>query len=96
MSAVFERYLDVDYPSVVRGEGVHLYLDDAQEILDARSGGAMVACLGYGLESVIARAAEQAERISYFYFHHRRIARPSATRGIRPCSRPRSRAPTRS
>jgi adenosylmethionine-8-amino-7-oxononanoate aminotransferase len=70
MSAVFERYLDLDYPSVVRGEGVRLYLDDGREILDACSGGAMVACLGHGLEPVIARAAEQAERLSYIYFHH--------------------------
>ncbi len=70
MSAVFERYLDLDYPTVVRGEGVRLYLDDGREILDACSGGAMVACLGHGLEPVIARAAEQAERLSYIYFHH--------------------------
>jgi adenosylmethionine-8-amino-7-oxononanoate aminotransferase len=70
VSAVFERYLDLDYPNVVRGEGVRLYLDDGREILDACSGGAMVACLGHGLESVIARAAEQAERLSYIYFHH--------------------------
>lgn len=70
MSAVFERYLDLDYPSVERGEGVRLYLEDGREILDACSGGAMVACLGHGLESVIARAAEQAERLAYFYFHH--------------------------
>jgi adenosylmethionine-8-amino-7-oxononanoate aminotransferase len=70
VSAVFERYLDLDYPTVVRGEGVRLYLDDGREILDACSGGAMVACLGHGLEPVIARAAEQAERLSYIYFHH--------------------------
>jgi adenosylmethionine-8-amino-7-oxononanoate aminotransferase len=70
VSAVFERYLDLDYPAVVRGEGVRLYLDDGREILDACSGGAMVACLGHGLEPVIARAAEQAERLSYIYFHH--------------------------
>lgn len=70
MSALFERYLDLDYPNVVRGEGVRLYLDDGREILDACSGGAMVACLGHGLEPVIARAAEQAERLSYIYFHH--------------------------
>jgi adenosylmethionine-8-amino-7-oxononanoate aminotransferase len=70
MSAVFERYLDLDYPSVVRGEGVRLDLEDGREILDACSGGAMVACLGHGLEPVIARAAEQAERLSYIYFHH--------------------------
>ena len=70
MSAVFERYLDLDYPSVERGEGVRLYLEDGREILDACSGGAMVACLGHGLEPVIARAAEQAEKLAYFYFHH--------------------------
>src|SRR3989440_2871611 len=70
MSAVFERHLDLDYPSVERGEGVRLYLEDGREILDACSGGAMVACLGHGLEPVIARAAEQAEKLAYFYFHH--------------------------
>lgn len=70
MSAVFERYLELDYPSVVRGEGVRLYLDDGREILDACSGGAMVACLGHGLQSIVSRAAEQAEQLSYIYFHH--------------------------
>jgi adenosylmethionine-8-amino-7-oxononanoate aminotransferase len=69
-TAVFPRYLDLPYPSVERGEGVRLYLDDGREILDACSGGAMIACLGHGLQSVIARAAEQAGRLSYFYFHH--------------------------
>jgi adenosylmethionine-8-amino-7-oxononanoate aminotransferase len=48
MSAVFERYLDLDYPNVVRGEGVRLYLADGRDVLDACSGGAMVACLGHG------------------------------------------------
>jgi adenosylmethionine-8-amino-7-oxononanoate aminotransferase len=70
MSAVFERYLDLDYPSVVRGEGVRLTLADGREVLDACGGGAMVGCLGHGLEPVIARAAEQAEQLAYFYFHH--------------------------
>jgi adenosylmethionine-8-amino-7-oxononanoate aminotransferase len=70
MSAVFERYFDLDYPSVVRGEGVRLYLDDGREVLDACSGGAMVACLGHGMEAVLSRAADQAERLSYIYFHH--------------------------
>ena len=69
MSAVFERYLDLQYPSVERGEGVRLYLEDGREILDACGGGAMVACLGHGLEPVIARAAEQAEQLAYYYFH---------------------------
>lgn len=30
----------------------------------------MVACLGHGVPEVVAAAAEQAERISYFYNHH--------------------------
>jgi hypothetical protein len=30
----------------------------------------MVTCLGYGVPEVVAAAAEQAERISYFYSHH--------------------------
>jgi adenosylmethionine-8-amino-7-oxononanoate aminotransferase len=70
MSAVFERYLDLDYPNVVRGEGVRLYLADGRDVLDACSGGAMVACLGHGLGPVIARAAEQAQKLAYVYFHH--------------------------
>jgi adenosylmethionine-8-amino-7-oxononanoate aminotransferase len=70
MSAVFERYLNLDYPNVVRGEGVRLFLDDGREVLDACSGGAMVACLGHGLGPVIARAAEQAQKLAYVYFHH--------------------------
>jgi adenosylmethionine-8-amino-7-oxononanoate aminotransferase len=69
-TAVFPRYLDLPYPNVVRGEGVRLYLDDGREILDACSGGAMIACLGQGLQQVIECAAEQAERLSYIYFHH--------------------------
>ena len=30
----------------------------------------MVACLGYGVPEIVAAAAEQAERLSYFYNHH--------------------------
>jgi adenosylmethionine-8-amino-7-oxononanoate aminotransferase len=69
-SSVFPRYLDLAYPNVERGEGVRLYLTDGREILDACSGGAMVACLGHGVRSVIQAAADQAERLSYLYFHH--------------------------
>ena len=45
---VFPRLLDLAYPSVERGEGVRLYTTDGFEVLDACSGGAMVACLGHG------------------------------------------------
>jgi adenosylmethionine-8-amino-7-oxononanoate aminotransferase len=67
---VFPRFLDLDYPDVERGEGVWLTTTDGGRILDACSGGAMVANLGYGVPEAVAAAAEQAERISYFYNHH--------------------------
>jgi adenosylmethionine-8-amino-7-oxononanoate aminotransferase len=67
---VFPRFLDLAYPSIESGEGVWLTTDDGRRILDACSGGAMVACLGHGVSELVAAAAEQAERISYFYNHH--------------------------
>jgi hypothetical protein len=69
-TALFPRYLDLAYPSIERGEGVWLTTTDGRRILDACSGGAMVTCLGYGVPEVVAAAADQAERISYFYSHH--------------------------
>jgi adenosylmethionine-8-amino-7-oxononanoate aminotransferase len=67
---VFPRFLDLDYPSVERGDGVWLTTTDGRRILDACSGGAMVACLGHGVPEIVEAAAEQAGRISYFYNHH--------------------------
>jgi adenosylmethionine-8-amino-7-oxononanoate aminotransferase len=69
-TSVFPRFLDLDYPNVERGEGVWLTTTDGRRILDACSGGAMVACLGHAVKELAAAAAEQAERISYFYNHH--------------------------
>jgi adenosylmethionine-8-amino-7-oxononanoate aminotransferase len=69
-TSVFPRLLDLDYPNVARGEGVRLFLTDGREILDACSGGAMVACLGHGLREVIDAGAEQADRLAYVYNHH--------------------------
>ena len=68
-SDVFHRFLDLPYPNVERGRGVWLTTIDGRRILDACSGGAMVACLGHG-SAIAAAAAEQAEKISYFYNHH--------------------------
>jgi adenosylmethionine-8-amino-7-oxononanoate aminotransferase len=67
---VFPRFLDIDYPSVERGDGVWLTTTDGRRILDACSGGAMVACLGHGVPEIVDAAADQADRISYFYNHH--------------------------
>jgi len=67
---LFPRFLDLGYPNIERGDGVWLSTTDGRRILDGCSGGAMVTCLGYGVPEVVAAAAEQAERISYFYSHH--------------------------
>ena len=67
---VFPRLLDLDYPNVESGDGVWLTTTDGRRVLDATSGGAMVACLGYGVPSIVEAWKEQAERISYFYNHH--------------------------
>ncbi|MDP9119151.1 MAG: aminotransferase class III-fold pyridoxal phosphate-dependent enzyme, partial [Actinomycetota bacterium] len=67
---VFPRFLDLDYPSIERGEGIWLTTTDGRRILDACSGGAMVACLGYSVPEIVDAAVEQANRISYFYNHH--------------------------
>lgn len=69
-TSVFPRFLDLAYPNIARGHGVWLETTAGDKILDACSGGAMVACLGYGLREIVEAAAAQAEQISYFYNHH--------------------------
>jgi adenosylmethionine-8-amino-7-oxononanoate aminotransferase len=67
---VLPRLLDLAYPNVERGEGVRLYTADGHEVLDACSGGAMVACLGHGDTEIVEAAREQAQKITYVYNHH--------------------------
>jgi adenosylmethionine-8-amino-7-oxononanoate aminotransferase len=67
---VFPRFLDLAYPSIERGRGVWLETTGGERILDACSGGAMVACLGHGVAEIADAAAAQAEKIAYFYNHH--------------------------
>jgi adenosylmethionine-8-amino-7-oxononanoate aminotransferase len=69
-TSVFPRFLDLAYPVIERGEGVWLYTADGHKVLDACSGGAMVACLGHGVQEVIEAATAQADTIAYFYNHH--------------------------
>ena len=69
-TSVFPRFLDLAYPNVERGDGVWLTTTDGRRILDASSGGAMVACLGHGVPEVVEAAVEQAQKIAYFYNHH--------------------------
>lgn len=67
---VFPRFLDLAYPSIESGKGVWLETTGGDRILDACSGGAMVACLGHGVAEIAAAAAAQAALIAYFYNHH--------------------------
>jgi adenosylmethionine-8-amino-7-oxononanoate aminotransferase len=67
---VFPRFLDLAYPIIRSGKGVWLETTDGHRILDACSGGAMVACLGHGVTEIADAAAAQAEQIAYFYNHH--------------------------
>ena len=69
-SSVFPRFLDLAYPNIERGHGVWLETVGGERILDACSGGAMVACLGHGVPEIIDAAAKQAEQLAYFYNHH--------------------------
>jgi adenosylmethionine-8-amino-7-oxononanoate aminotransferase len=69
-TSVFPRFLDREYPNIERGDGVWLTTTEGRRVLDACSGGAMVTCLGLGVPELAAAAAEQAERIAYFYNHH--------------------------
>ena len=67
---VFPRFIDLAYPNIERGKGVWLETTDGRRILDASSGGAMVACIGHGVAEIADAAAAQAEEIAYFYNHH--------------------------
>src|SRR5918994_1326843 len=69
-TSVLPRFLDLSYPVIERGEGVWLTTSDGRRILDASSGGAMVASLGYGVPEIVAAWRAQAERVAYFYNHH--------------------------
>jgi adenosylmethionine-8-amino-7-oxononanoate aminotransferase len=69
-TSVFPRFLDLAYPNIERGQGVWLETTAGERILDACSGGAMVACLGYGVQEIVDAAARQAEQVAYFYNHH--------------------------
>jgi adenosylmethionine-8-amino-7-oxononanoate aminotransferase len=69
-TSTFPRFIDLAYPNIDRGEGVWLYTTEGEKILDATSGGAMVTTLGHGVREVIDAAAEQSERIAYYYNNH--------------------------
>ena len=64
---VFPRELDRSYPLIVKARGVHLWDAAGNEYLDAISGGAMVTCLGHGVEEIVRVAADQGREVSFLY-----------------------------
>jgi adenosylmethionine-8-amino-7-oxononanoate aminotransferase len=61
---VFYRKLGVELPLIVRGKGVYLYDDQGKRYLDG-SGGAMVACIGHGVDEIADAISAQARRLAY-------------------------------
>lgn len=61
---VFYRRLTKHFPRIVRGEGCWLEDADGKRYLDA-CGGAFVACLGHGNQTIAAAMAEQASHVAY-------------------------------
>jgi adenosylmethionine-8-amino-7-oxononanoate aminotransferase len=64
---VFPRELDRAYPLIVKAKGVRLWDPEGNEYLDAISGGAMVTCIGHGVDEIVDAAARQARDVSYLY-----------------------------
>jgi adenosylmethionine-8-amino-7-oxononanoate aminotransferase len=65
-TSVFPRELDRPIPLIERARGAWLYDVEGNEILDAVSGGAMVASLGHGVKEII-EAYDQAKKVSFLY-----------------------------
>jgi adenosylmethionine-8-amino-7-oxononanoate aminotransferase len=61
---VFYRRLKHDYPTVERGEGVHLYDTEGKRYIDA-AGGALVVNIGHGVRDIAQAMADQAARVAF-------------------------------
>ena len=66
-SSVFHRELDRKYPIFRHAEGVWVSDAEGRRYLDAMSGGAFTANIGYGVKEVIDAAAEQLHKIPWFH-----------------------------
>ena len=66
-SRVFHRELDRSYPIFTHAEGIWISDAGGRRYLDAMSGGAFTANIGYGVEEVIDAAVEQLHQIPWFH-----------------------------
>jgi len=65
-SAVLHRHLHNPPKRVISAKGNYLTLENGRKIFDA-TGGAAVACIGHGNESVKAAVARQMDQVSYYH-----------------------------
>ncbi len=63
---VFYRRMGHPHPMIQRGEGIYLYDTEGNRYMDG-SGGAIVANIGHGVESVAQAMAEQASQAAYIH-----------------------------
>ena len=63
---IFYRDLKRDYPLIVRGNGIYIYDDKGNEIIDGASGAAVV-CLGHNNKRVMDAWRKQSEKISFVH-----------------------------
>ena len=61
---IFQRELGRDYPTIDRGEGIHLYDTAGKRYIDG-AGGVFVTNLGHGNQHVIEALVAQARRVSF-------------------------------
>jgi adenosylmethionine-8-amino-7-oxononanoate aminotransferase len=66
-SRVFHRELDRRYPILTHADGVWISDAEGRRYLDAMSGGAFTANIGYGVKEVIDAAVEQLHKIPWFH-----------------------------
>ena len=59
-------FLNRQMPSIVKAEGVYLYDEAGNQIIDA-SGGAIVCSIGHGVEEIVNVASEQMKRVAYVF-----------------------------
>jgi adenosylmethionine-8-amino-7-oxononanoate aminotransferase len=63
---VFYRSMSREHPLISWGDGAYLFDDAGKKYLDA-SGGALVATIGHGVDSVARAMAQQAEKAGYIH-----------------------------
>ena len=66
-SNVLGYFLNRETPHIVKAEGVYLYDDQGNRILDA-SGGAIVCSIGHGVDEIVEAAAHQMKKAGFGWF----------------------------